>query len=429
VGAIDAAEATTIADRATALRQLAAWLKAHTDPIAAWATLETGCPSRQSPALQVGAAVGLLDAMATLTERHVFAEDRVGLRSGRVRVLKRPVGVAVGIVPWNVPLFMMAMKLGAAIAAGAPIVLKGSPETAHTNAFMAEAVAGLDLPRGMISLLTADRDIGASLVADPRVAKVSFTGSTAAGKAVAAACADRLVRCTLELGGKSAAILLDDVDFDRVAPELFLAMLQNNGQVCGAQSRVLIPRARWTELSARLAALFDALAVGDPRDGATDIGPVASVAQQHRVQQAIARARWDGASLLSRDDRHLPDSGCYVPPMLFATEDAALSIVRDEVFGPVVVAMPYDDEAHAVRLANDSPYGLSGSVWSAQPERAIAVGSRLRTGTVGLSTKRILDFGAPFGGHRLSGLGRELGPEGIDAYLETISLLMPEATH
>lgn len=417
--ALEPLAVASVALRAAALEALADALDAQTPMLARLAADEVGCPITQAPALHVGSAVGVLRAFANLARTHVFDEQRTAARGGRAQVLKHPVGVALGVVPWNVPLYLACAKLGAALAAGTPMILKPSPENAGTLARFADALAALPLPPGAVQMLTAGRETGATLVADPRVAKISFTGSTAAGRAVAAAAAERFARLTLELGGKSAAILLDDVDPGAIRPELFLAMLQNNGQVCGAQSRVLVPAARAAELTSWLAALFDGLAVGDPHDPTTEVGPLATAAQAARFRSMTAAS---AATPLSRD--HAPAGDRFVTPRLYAAEGHD-PLWRDEIFGPIVCVQSYATEAEAIALANASPYGLSGSVWSAEPARAATVAAGLRTGTVGINSKRILDFNAPFGGWRASGLGRELGPEGIDAYLETTTILLP----
>jgi aldehyde dehydrogenase (NAD+) len=413
--------------RLAALRALADRLEADAEAIAALTTLEIGCPKDQAVALQVKSACGVLRALADLGEVHDFASERKGLRGGRVQVRKLPVGVVAGIVPWNVPLFLASVKLGAALATGCPIILKPSPENALSMARFAEHVVALGLPEGLVQMLIGDRDVGAALVADARVAKVSFTGSTRAGAAIGQICAARFARCTLELGGKSAAILLDDCDIDAVAPELFLAMLQNNGQVCGAQSRLLVPAHKAARFTEQLVALFQSLRTGDPRQAGIHIGPVATDAQWEKISGMISAALRDGAKpLAGADFSALPDRGYYVPPTLFAaTPD--MVIAREEIFGPVTVVMPYRDDAEAVALANDSAYGLSGSIWSPDIARAARLAAQLRTGTVGINSKKILDFGAPFGGFRASGVGRELGPEGLDAYLEPMAILIPEA--
>jgi betaine-aldehyde dehydrogenase len=423
----DATAARDAHARADALRAIAAALAARASELADLLVLETGCPLRHAEPMQVGSAVALLDAYATLVETHVFEEVRAGMRGGRVLVEKRPVGVSLGIVPWNVPLFLACMKLAPALAAGCPIVLKPSPENARSMDVFAEILAAQRLPSGAVAVLTGGRELGRSLVEDRRVEKVSFTGSTAAGKWVGSACAARLCRCTLELGGKSAAILLDDFELEAKLADLMPAMLQNNGQVCGAQTRVLVPAKHFAAWTSALAGAFDALVVGDPRDRTTDVGPLATAAQVARIHDALAAATHAGARYATRrrarDD--MPRAGNYVAPVLLVDVRPEMDVVREEVFGPVIVALPYESEAEAVALANDSPYGLSGSVWSADAERATALARDLRTGTVGINTRKILDFGSPFGGMRESGMGRELGPEGIDGYLETTSIMMP----
>ena len=423
--ALAAAEQTSVAQRASALQALADALDARGDELAELAALEIGCPITQAKALQVGSASGLLRTAAGLVEVHGFEENRVAARGGRVIVRKVPVGLAVGIVAWNVPMFLACEKLASAIAAGCPIILKPSPENARTMQIFGEAAMSLDLPSGMIAVITGDRDIGRRLVADPRIAKVSFTGSTAAGRAVAQVAAERFARCTLELGGKSAAILLDDFRIEDRAHELFLAMIQNNGQVCGAQSRVLVPRGNAGAIREGLSALFDGLKVGDPLDPATEIGPLATRVQGEKVRAMYAEALSGGASRIG--GARGVGSACLVDPALLLA-DPDSRIAREEVFGPLTALIEYDDVDHAIRIANDSPYGLSGSVWSSDVERSLSVARQLRTGTIGINSKRILDYAAPFGGFRSSGIGRELGPEGIDSYLETTSILLPEVT-
>ena len=425
--AAPALAATPVVRRARALRDLADALEARAPGLAITLTRQNGCPAAQSEKLQVHSAVALLRACADLAESFAFEEPRVGLRGGRTLVQRVPVGVGAGIVPWNVPLFLACMKLGPALAAGCPLILKPSPETALDGFVLGELAASLDLPPGAVSVLPADRDVGIHLVAHPKVDKVSFTGSTAAGRAVARACAERFARVTLELGGKSAAVVLDDVDLDAVREQLFLATLQNNGQVCGAQTRVLLPRHRAGELRDWLVASFAGLRVGDPSDHETDVGPLVSAVQRDRVLGHLERARADGARcLVGGGAPEGRDRGWFVAPTLVDGVDNQAAIAREEVFGPVITLLEYETLDEAVAIANDSPYGLSGSVWTSDPERGVAVARRLRTGTVGLNTKRILDWGSPFGGMRASGVGRELGPEGLSAWLELRTVLIPE---
>jgi acyl-CoA reductase-like NAD-dependent aldehyde dehydrogenase len=430
VAAAPAAEELSIERRAELLEVLADALSADSAAFADAAIEEIGTPRAQAQALQVGAGIGVLRAFAQLVRAHRFIEERPGLRGGIVRVLKHPIGPVLAIVPWNVPLYLGMAKLGAAVAAGCPILLKPAPENAGMMRRLAGHLAALagahGLAPGHLQMVVGGREIGAALVADPRCPKISFTGSVAGGRAVAQAAAARLARVTLELGGKSAAILLDDFAPEASEAELFLAMLQNNGQICGAQSRLLVPAGRAAELTDWLAALFDGLTVGDPHALETEIGPLATSAQAARVQSLVAAGEAGGAKPLSHA-HHIAQTGTavrFVTPRLYAAEPENV-LAREEVFGPVTVVMPYANEDEAVALANASDFGLSGSVWSTDTVRAGVVAKRLRTGTVGINSRKILDFGAPFGGWRASGLGRELGPEGIDACTETSSILLP----
>ncbi|TVQ44893.1 MAG: aldehyde dehydrogenase family protein [Gammaproteobacteria bacterium] len=422
----DAMEALSPDQRGDLLRALATRLREDEAALCERLVQETGCPVRQAPGLQIQSAASLLEALAQLAETYPFEVWRPALRGGRVLLQKHPVGVCAGIVPWNVPLFLAAVKLGSAIASGCPIVLKPSPENAASMALVSKHLSALELPVGGVSVLTAGRELGRRLVADPRVAKVSFTGSTAAGREVAVECSRRLARFTLELGGKSAGIVLEDADPERIQEQLLLATLQNNGQVCGAQTRLLFPAHRFRAWTTWLAEVFDGLVVADPRLSETDIGPLVSATQRERVIGAVTAAQASGVRRATARSPVVEGPGAYVAPVLLTATDQTPAIVQEEIFGPVIVALPYRNEDEAIDMANDSRYGLAGSVWSASPERAIAVARRLRTGSVGINTKRMLDFGSPFGGMRESGIGRELGPEGLDGYLETKAVLVAE---
>jgi acyl-CoA reductase-like NAD-dependent aldehyde dehydrogenase len=254
--------------------------------------------------------------------------------------------------------------------------------------------------------------------------KVSFTGSSASGLAVAQLCAQRFARVTLELGGKSSAILLDDVDFTEVKDQLWLAMLQNNGQVCGAQSRVLIPKSRAPELRAALCEMFEETVVGDPRSPETGVGPVVTAAAANRIRNTCTESASQGAVLVS-GTREESDESATVPPRLYEVEDSVSDVWNEELFGPVACLRVYDTEEEAAGWANQSRYGLSGSVWSSNTDRALRVAQQLKTGTVAVNSKKILDFVAPFGGWGQSGIGRELGEDGFRSYLETRTILLP----
>ena len=347
---------------------------------------------------------------------------------GPCLVQKVPVGVAAGIVPWNVPLFITCMKLGAALAAGAPIVLKPSPEAPVSSFVLAEVLLDADVPPGVVSILPGDADLGRHLVTHPLVDKVSFTGSTAAGRQVGALCGEMVKRCTLELGGKSAGIVLDDADLATTVPQLLDAGLQNNGQVCAAQTRILVPRGSADVVVDALVDHVRTLVVGDPRAPETDIGPVVSARQRDRVEGYVREGAAGGARLVCGGGRPVGlDGGFYVEPTLFADVDNASRIAREEIFGPVLTVIPYRDVDHAVALANDSPFGLSGSVWTADPERGVAVAGRIRTGTCAVNSGVVVEPRNPFGGFKSSGVGREMGPEGVEAYLETRTVVLPPA--
>ena len=416
-------EALSILKRRSTLIALADRIEQDGAALARLITMENGCPSAQAEALQIGSAAGLLRAYADLLSIHDFQQVRAGLRGGKTQILRHPVGPALGIVPWNVPIFLACMKIAPAICAGCPITIKPSPESADSMGRFASHLAALDLPSGGVQSVIGGADIGQAMVADDRFAKVSFTGSTEAGRQVGMAAMQRFARVTLELGGKGAAIMLDDCDPHNLPPELWLAMMQNNGQVCGAQSRILVPASRASDFEEALVALVDALPLGDPLVSETRIGPVVSAAAAARIAGMVEKDCKAGGQRLTMK-RQCPGEA-YVAPALLRPSAPDCAIIRDEVFGPVVTLQTYRDEDEAIRTANDHRYGLSSSVWSSDPERAAQTARQLKTGTVGINSKKILDFGSPFGGWRQSGIGRELGPEGIDAYTETTTIITP----
>jgi aldehyde dehydrogenase (NAD+) len=417
--------ALTPDERADYIVKLAQAIQARSQELADTITAEMGCPSSWALLGQVLSSSMVLDGWAELTRTFPFEELRAGAL-GPVLVRKEPVGVSAGIIPWNVPLFIVALKLGAALAAGAPMILKPSPETPLDAYILGELLDEIELPKGMVSILPAGREVGEYLVRHPGVDKVGFTGSTAAGRKVGAICGEMLKRCTLELGGKSAAIILDDADLAGTIPTLMGTALMNNGEACVAQTRILASRDRYDEVVDALADAVKATTVGDPTDPSVAVGPLVAERQRDRVLGYIDKGRSEGAKLAVGGGRPADlDRGWFVEPTLFVDVDNGMTIAQEEIFGPVLSVLRYDDPADAVRIANDSDYGLSGSVWTSDVEAGIEVARQVRTGTYGINQFGTLDMRSPFGGFKASGVGRELGPEGLSAYLETKSIVLP----
>jgi aldehyde dehydrogenase (NAD+) len=415
----------TPAERAGYLRKLSLAIQARSQELADTITAEMGSPSSWALMGQVYSASMVLDGWADLAETFPFEELRAGAL-GPVLVRKEPVGVSAGIIPWNVPLFIVALKLGAALAAGSPMILKPSPETPLDAYLLGEILDEIELPKGMVSILPAGREVGEYIVRHPGVDKVGFTGSTAAGRKVGAICGEMLKRCTLELGGKSAAIILDDVDLAAAIPMLMPNSFMNNGEACVAQTRILAPRSRYDEVVEAIAEAVGAQTVGDPADPSVAIGPLVAERQRERVLGYIEKGKAEGATLAVGGGRpaHL-EKGWFVEPTLFTDVDNRMTIAQEEIFGPVISVLSYDDPDQAVAIANDSDYGLSGSVWTRDVEAGIDVARKVRTGTYGVNQYGTLDMRNPFGGFKASGVGRELGPEGLSAYLETKSIVLP----
>ena len=411
-------------ERAAVLHRAADLLDKRSDELAQAITAELGCPIWFSQRAHVPNPIRHLRYYADLCRDFGYTERRSDGTNTSL-VVQEPVGVVAAITPWNGPLSTPTLKTAPALATGCSVVLKPAPETPLTVYALAEALAEAGLPEGVLSIVPADREAGEHLVRHPEVDKVAFTGSTAAGKRIMALCAERIARVTLELGGKSAAVILDDADPDRVIPALLPMALMVNGQACIAQTRVLVPRSREREFTDALAGALQAQTVGNPVVPDTTIGPLVSQRQRDRVEGYLAVGRQEGARVVTGGGRpQLPDdlaAGWFVEPTLLGAVDNAMRVAREEIFGPVMAVIGYDDDEAAVTIANDSPYGLSGSVWSGDPARALAVAQRIRTGMVSING-RPQAFGTPFGGFKQSGVGREMGPEGFRAYLEVKSV-------
>ncbi|KIQ17548.1 aldehyde dehydrogenase [Rhodococcus sp. MEB064] len=408
---------TTAAERATVLRAFADALDARAGDTATLVSRENGMILGLSHALNGGAPGALLRMYADIVEALPLESVRPS-QAGSTIVRRLPVGVVGAIAPWNFPQALAMFKIAPALAAGCTVVLKPSPETALDSYVFADAALEAGLPAGVLNIVLGDRDAGAALVSHPLVDKIAFTGSTEAGRIIGQECGRLLRRSTLELGGKSAAIVLEDADIDTVLAGLDNASFLNNSQTCTTQSRILVARSRYEEVVEAIGHFADSYVLGDPLDAATTMGPMATSGHRDKVLGYIDIAKNSGARLVAGGERpaHL-DRGWFVQPTVFADVDNGDRLAREEVFGPVMALIPFEDDADAVRMANDSNYGLGGSVWSADEDRALAVARQVRTGTIGLNYYT-LDLGAPFGGFKDSGLGRELGPEGINAYLE-----------
>ncbi len=415
---------TNPADRAKVLARLSEILTERTPEINAVISDEMGAPPTTVQMMQNTPAQAVLGFYTGHAAEFPWEETRTGL-FGQTRVRKEPAGVAACIIPWNVPLFIAMNKLAPALLAGCSVVLKPAPETPIDAIMLGEMFMEAGLPEGVLSVIPAGREVGEYLVKHPGVDKISFTGSTAAGRRVGALAAEQLKRCSLELGGKSAAIVLEDVDLASAAPMLVFSGMMNSGQACAAQTRILAPRSRYDEIVEAVATTASFMKVGDPSAPDTVLGPLVAERQRDRVEGYIAKGKDEGAKLVTGGGRpaDLP-VGWYVEPTVFADVDNNMTIAREEIFGPVLSVIPYDGEADAISIANDSDYGLGGSVWTADAEHGLEVARQVRTGTLGINWYAF-DMGSPFGGYKCSGIGREDGPEGLDDFCETKSILMP----
>lgn len=405
-------------ERAAALRRVADNLTARLDEIAnAW-TVQVGAPISLTKKL-VGQNPTLFRYYADLIENYSFVDERKRDDGGRVRVVREPVGVCAAITPWNAPLVLLSYKIAAGLAAGCTMVAKPSPETPLEAYILAECIEQAGLPPGVFNIVPAGREGGDYLVRHKGIDKVAFTGSTAAGKHIAAACADRLARVSLELGGKSAAVLLDDADFKAALPSLMVYTMPITGQVCFSLTRILVPERREKELLDMYLGAVSGIKVGDPMDPTTQMGPLTMARQRDRVEGYIRTGRAEGARIACGGGRPRGlDRGFYVEPTVFTGVTPEMRIVQEEIFGPVVSVLTYRDEQDAVAKANNSQFGLNASVYTADVERGYRVARRVRSGNVTINGM-IVDPKQPFGGFKQSGTGREGGPEGLDNYVET----------
>jgi aldehyde dehydrogenase (NAD+) len=407
-------------ERIALLERIAAVYEKRLGEIAETISEEMGAPMPLARAAQAPAGLAHVKQTLGVLKDYPFSESK-----GTTRILREPVGVCGLITPWNWPMNQIMCKVAPALAAGCTMVLKPSEIAPLSGIMTAQVLHEAAVPAGVFNLVNGEGPVvGAAMAAHPGIDMMSFTGSTRAGTQVAKAAADTVKRVAQELGGKSANILLDDADFGRMVKHGVRACFNNSGQSCNAPTRMLVPRARLAEAAAIAKETAEATVVGDPRGEKTNLGPVAGKAQFEKVQKLIEKGIAEGADLVTGGTGRPPglDRGYYIRPTVFSNVRNDMTIAREEIFGPVLCIIPYDTEDDAVRIANDTPYGLSGYVSSGDPERAFRVASRLRTGNVHLNGATV-DYAAPFGGYKQSGNGREWGEFGFEEFLEVKAVM------
>lgn len=405
------------------VRKLSAAIVARTEELGLCWTYQIGMPYNVAK-MFAPFLTNAMDQYIEIAENMDFVEQREIAGEGTGFLVYEPVGVVAAIAPWNVPINTMLNKVGPALVAGCTVIMKPAPETPLEAYIMAQCAEEIGLPKGVLNLICAHREVSDYLVRRPGVDKVSFTGSVAAGQRIASVCGERIARCSLELGGKSPAIILDDYDLDTVAKMMIDGICSIAGQNCALLSRVLVSRERHDELVGKMKDIAEGVKIGHAFDENTIIGPVAMKRQLERIEELIAAGVAEGATLASGGKRpsHL-DKGYFMEPTIFANVTSDMRIAQEEIFGPVICVIPYDDLAHAIDIANDSQFGLSGAVFTNDLEKAYHVARSVRTGTMGQNGPRN-DFTIGFGGFKKSGIGREGGVAGLKAFLEAKTVLL-----
>jgi aldehyde dehydrogenase (NAD+) len=410
-------------ERAGYLRSIAAGLRDRAADLGQMWPRESGVLHAVAAHAASGGAA-TFEYYAGLADTFPFEEQVTPSMGDFGLLVREPVGVVGAIIPWNAPLGLISYKLAPALIAGCTVILKSSPEAPAEGYILAEIAEAVGLPPGVINVIPADREVSELLVRDPRVDKITFTGSTAAGRRIASICGERIARCTLELGGKSAAVVLDDMDISTAAATLARAECMLTGQVCSSLTRIVVTEGRHDEMTEALADAFSRVQVGDPFEPSTQMGPLVAERQRDRVEGYISKGKAEGATLVTGGGRPKDlDRGYYIEPTVFGNVDNSSTIAQEEIFGPVLSVIPARDEEQAIDIANDTIYGLNASVFTNDLDRARQVAGRLRSGTVGHNAFRT-DFGIAFGGFKQSGIGREGGTEGLVPFLETKTVIL-----
>jgi acyl-CoA reductase-like NAD-dependent aldehyde dehydrogenase len=416
---------TTLKERIDLIRRLSAEFVENREVLAQLITEEMGCPISVSRVLQATNPQVILKTYAEISGDYPFTSLR-RTPTGNALVRREALGVVAAIVPWNAPQVLTMLKLAPALIAGCTVVLKPAPETPLDAYLLGEMLQRAGLPDGVVNIVPAGRDVSEYLVTHPDVDKVTFTGSTIAGQRIAALCGQDLRRVTLELGGKSASIILDDADMEMAVGAVEGASLRNAGQACSAKTRLVVSRRRKEELLERLVDLVKSLPVGDPFDPATKIGPLVTERQRGIVEGFIESGRAQGARVVAGGTPSQFERGWFVEPTVFADVEPGMRIAQEEIFGPVLSVITYENEDEAVAIANNSAYGLSGSIFTGDLEHGLVLAKRMRTGTVELNGSPA-GYEAPMGGFKHSGIGREFAVEAIDGYVEYQSVGVPES--
>jgi acyl-CoA reductase-like NAD-dependent aldehyde dehydrogenase len=412
-----------VAQRAAALRRMTEHLRGRADELAAAFIAQVGALASFAP-MAVGGGTETFSAYADIGENYAWEVSQPSTLPGHMaHIVREPVGVVAAIVPWNMPYAIMTQKVAAALISGCTVIMKPAPETPLEAYIIAEAAEAAGLPPGVLNLVPAEREAADALIRNPGVDKISFTGSTAAGRHIASVAAERMARVTLELGGKSPAIVLDDFPSEAAGTLLGRTITILTGQACAMLSRAIVPEKRYEAIADAIVKEMARVKLGSPLDPQTEMGPIAMKRQLERVEHYVETGTREGARL-AYGGKRVPDlTGYYFQPTLFTHVDNAMTIAQEEIFGPVLTLIPARDLDHAVELANASEYGLNSSILTKDRDAAYAVARRLRTGNMGQNGLKA-DFSLPFGGFKMSGIGREGGIEGILPYVETKTILL-----